>query len=86
MFSELLTWFFEELKIFSTWLLGNILEGFAAVLNAIPLPDFLLNIPSYTLPPSVSFYAQYFEIEFGFTVLVSAYTIRFILRRIPFIG
>lgn len=81
-----LTWVFDEIELFFHWVWGSILDGLVYAFSLIPLPSFLENIPSYTLPSGVAFYAQYFELQFGLEVIVTAYIARFILRRIPGIG
>ncbi len=81
-----LTWLSDELKAIFLWLYDAMLSGFAAVIEAIPVPDFLANIHSFTLPPMLSWAVSSFNLPFGIGVIVTAYTARFILRRIPFIG
>ncbi len=71
---------------FGNWLLAQVVNLSAGLLSHIPVPDFLLNMQSYTLPDGVSFYVQAFMLEEGFLIIVSAYIARFILKRIPFIG
>lgn len=43
-------------------------------------------MPSYTLPASIAYYATALELTYGITIITSAYAVRFVLRRIPFIG
>jgi hypothetical protein len=51
----------------------------------IPVPDFLTSA-SIQLPPSVAFFADVLMFPEGFQMIATAYTARFILRRIPGIG
>lgn len=81
-----LAWVRDELQAFSLWLWGEILSGMASVFESFPVPDFLMNIGVHTMPDSVSWAASAFHLEMGLAVIVSAYTARFILRRIPVIG
>lgn len=81
-----LTWLSDELKAIWLWLYDSILSGFAAVIEAIPVPDFLLNLHSFTLPPTLSWFVNCLNLPIGLGIVVTAYTARFILRRIPFIG
>lgn len=67
-------------------LIAAVLGGFAAVVEAIPAPDFLADATSYQMPAGVSWILSAFQIEFGISVYVAAITLRFILRRIPGIG
>ena len=81
-------WLVDELKLLFQWFFEGILGAFAAVLEAIPVPDFMLQIQNTTFnfPDSVTFWINMFELPFGLAVMVSAITLRFILRRIPVIG
>ncbi len=76
----------EILNEFGNWWMEQILNLSAGLLSIIPVPDFLLNMGSYTLPDNVSYYAAPFMLEEGFVIIVTAYIARFTLRRIPFIG
>lgn len=84
--------FFSYLKDLLLWiplkLMQGLLEGLAAVLNAIPVPEFFSNAGSYlsALPSGLVYFAQSFQLGYGITVIVSAYVLRFLIRRIPFIG
>ena len=68
------------------YLYEGILNAVLAVINAIPVPDFLASIGSYSLPPEVVYFTVVFQLHFGVGVLVTSYTVRFIIRRIPVIG
>lgn len=81
-----LTWFSGELKSLGLWFYDSLLSGFAVIVEAIPMPDFLINLQPYALPQSIAWAAESMNLTYGLTVIVSAYTARFILRRIPFIG
>jgi hypothetical protein len=81
-----LKWLSDEFKALMLWFYDALLSGFAVVIEAIPLPDFLTNIPSFVLPSSVAWASDALNLTYGITVIVGAYVARFILRRIPFIG
>lgn len=81
-----LEWLADELKSILLWVYDSVMSGVAFIIESIPVPDFLANLQSYTIPPSVSWAADPFNIPAGIAIIVSAYTARFILRRIPFIG
>ena len=81
-----LGWLVEEFKALALWLYESILMGFSSLIDSIPVPDFLLNMGSFQLPPAISYFASPFQIEWGIAIVVSSYTARFILRRIPVIG
>lgn len=67
---------------------GLILDGLAAVINAIPVPDWLADAGGLfgALPDGVVYFVQAFELGTGLAVIVGAYVLRFLIRRIPIIG
>lgn len=81
-----LRWFSEEVKAIAIVLYEGFMSGVASFLEAMPVPDFMANVPSYTLPPVVSWAAEPFQLEYGIGIVVTAYIARFTLRRIPGIG
>ena len=81
-----LGWIRDELQAFGVWLWDSILSGLVAVFEAIPVPDFLENIGTHSLPPHIAWAASAFHLDIGIAIVVSAYTARFLLRRIPGIG
>ena len=89
----------KYLKEILDWLLGFIgwsvvevvkllLAGLAAIINAIPVPDWVAHAGDAisNFPPGAAYFLGSLHIATGCTILVSAYTIRFLIRRIPFIG
>lgn len=81
-----LEWSFDELKQFFLSIYGWFLDGLLALINLIPVPDFLENSGTYTIPSNFSYYLDLLEFETGISLVISAYIARFVLRRIPFIG
>lgn len=79
-------WIKDELKAFFIFVYDSILGGLAALVELIPVPDFLANIQPLVLSGSLSWFLNPFEIKYGLTAITSAYVARFILRRIPGIG
>jgi len=69
-----------------TWLWESILGAFVTVLELIPAPDWATNVGSLQIPEGVAWFVSAFELPFGAAVMVSAWTIRFLIRRIPVIG
>lgn len=65
-----------------------LLDALMAVIDSIPPPDFIQNIPNIVsqIPPSVWYWVDPFNIPAGMGIIIGAYIIRFIIRRIPFIG
>lgn len=81
-----LGWLRDELKALLLWWYDSLLGGLASLLEAIPVPDFFAQISTIQVPDGVAFFASAFQLPFGVGLVVGAYTARFILRRIPFIG
>jgi hypothetical protein len=85
---EALAWLFS----FFDWLIQEVVQlvlaGLAAVLALIPVPSWLMGAAGVmgAMPPGVAFVANAFMLPQGLAIIISAYTIRFVIRRIPFIG
>ena len=80
--------FSNEIARFFQWVLEKILDGFIAFLSIIPVPQFLSEAQTLngTMPASVLYFTDVFQLDTGLLIVVSAYLFRFILRRLPFIG
>jgi len=81
-----LEWLQEELKALALWLWIQVLDGLAALLEWLPVPEFLTQVDGLTLPPGVLYWLGLFQVQYGLGLVVGAYVLRFILRRIPLIG
>lgn len=81
-----IVWFFDELGQWFSQTWSDFISSFAALIEAIPVPDFLLSSSSFVIPDSIAFFMTAFEINAGIAIIVSAYTARFLIRRIPVIG
>lgn len=75
---------------FFTWLgmsiFSGVVKAVTVVLAAIPVPDWFQNIDFSGVPPAVAYFGEPFRFGTGIGIMVSAYTIRFLIRRIPVIG
>jgi hypothetical protein len=86
--SQILAW----LLSFVGWVLTEtaklVMAALAAIVNAIPVPDWFANAGGAVanIPPGVAYLISSMHIESGAGIMVSAYTIRFLIRRIPIIG
>jgi hypothetical protein len=85
---QLFAWLINFIEWAAEWLWSALLGAFITVLNAIPVPSWLSSAPTVvgSIPGSVAFFLQAFEIPTGLAIIFGAYTIRFIIRRIPLIG
>lgn len=87
-FRDALEWVVE----FVTWALVKVLslifEGVLFVLNAIPVPEFMTDLSTNIggIDPGILYFAQPFQLGTGIAWIVSAYVLRFLIRRIPVIG
>jgi hypothetical protein len=84
----ILTW----LLTFVDWVLIEVFSvicaAVGAVLNAIPVPSWASSAGSSlsALPAGVLYFAQAADLPTGLSIIFSAWGIRFLIRRIPFIG
>lgn len=68
------------------WVL--LLGGLQDAVNAIPVPGFFSDASHYVagLPSGVAYFSSGFQIPYGLGVITTAWLLRWVLRRIPFIG
>lgn len=64
------------------WLLAGVVSLVSGILNLIPVPTFLEE-NTLTIPAEFVWFASILEIQYGLSVVVSAYAIRFALRALP---
>lgn len=65
----------------------SILQGVASLLVSIPLPDSAVNGTfTGTLATDVVFFIAPFQLGTGAAFIMSCYTVRFLIRRLPIIG
>lgn len=57
-----------------------------SLIELIPVPAFLLNLPTIQVYPGIAWGADLISLDFGITVFITSYLIRFSIRRIPIIG
>lgn len=65
-----------------------IFDALVSLLELIPVPEWLSEIAGNVaaLPPGVLFFVAPLQLTTGLTWVVSAYVLRFLIRRIPVIG
>lgn len=84
--------FAEWLKDLLLWvplkLWELLLDGLAGVLDAIPVPSFISSAQGYMngIGGNVLWMLNVFAVPEGMVMVMSALILRFVLRRIPFIG
>jgi len=84
----LFAWLATYLLDLPLYILSLLLVGLATFINDIPAPSFFSSAAGWisSLPPLVAYVLGALQISTGVTILVTAYTLRFLIRRIPFIG
>lgn len=89
---RLLDWLIDYSKELPITIFDKFLTGLAEFTNIIIdfIPDSWINevtsFQSYVSNPQINFWIAPFKPGLGLTLILSAYGIRFLIRRIPFIG
>lgn len=71
---------------FFLFILQTIFEALLYVLALIPVPGWVISAASFPVPDGVLWFASALQLQSGAAIMVSAWGIRFIIRRLPFIG
>jgi hypothetical protein len=85
---DLFAWLGTFLLDLPLYVLSLLLAGLAALINDIPAPGFFTDAAGWisSVPPLVAYVLQTMQIGTGMVIIVTAYTTRFLIRRIPLIG
>lgn len=96
---SLFNWFGSLIHDFAVWLLGivqsvfqwlwdQLLAGLVALLAAIPVPEFLGQASGAlgSVPAGVVYLLAPFQVGAGISIVLAAYVLRFLIRRLPIIG
>lgn len=88
LFSGLFDWLKDILLWLAKTIFSSMMDGLASLVESIPVPDFMAQAGSFfgNLPTGVVYFLHYFAVSEGLAFIISALLLRFILRRIPFIG
>jgi len=64
------------------------LDGLASLVEALPVPDFMSGLSSWIagIDPAVAYFGAPLQIEAGMGFVITAWVLRFAIRRIPVIG
>jgi hypothetical protein len=81
---ELFQWLADEIAEIFNIFFDAIYNGFAALIALIPVPGFFADATTLMgqLPNDVMYWIYLFQVPFGLSIAVSAYSIRFAIRRI----
>lgn len=87
-FNELIDWLYQLLLWIPKTIFAEIMDALASVIEAIPVPGFVLTAGDafQGIPSTILFFANKFALGEGITMILAAYLLRFIIRRIPIIG
>lgn len=79
---QLTGWFWDIFNAVAEVVFGALI----AVLSAIPVPDWAEGLDLGWIPASMAYWLEPFQVGFGLACITGGYLIRFVVRRIPFIG
>lgn len=74
--------------VFPEYIYMQLGEGVVAFFEWLPVPSFFYSASGAfdSIPSSIIFYGNALQIGPGISMILGAYLLRFIIRRIPFIG
>lgn len=85
---QILSWLKDLLLWLPRKITELILDGLAALIEVIPVPDWLSNAPTFLagIDPTIVYFVRGFALAEGLAIVFGAYVIRFLIRRIPVVG
>lgn len=88
MIVKALQWLVSWVEFAAEWVWNELMGAFLAMLNAIPVPTWLADAPQVinSIPSGAAFFLQSLQVPSGLAIIIGAYVIRFVIRRIPIIG
>lgn len=65
-----------------------IMESLQLAITGLPMPEWVSGASTSlsALPPGVVFFVEFLQLPAGLAIILSAYGIRFLIRRLPIIG
>ena len=86
--SDFAHWLLQVLLWLPKRLWADILAGLAAIITAIPVPSWISSIPGWLngMPSGIWWWIGWLHFGSGLGIVISAYVLRFLIRRIPFVG
>jgi hypothetical protein len=87
-FSDAFAWLLDGIKAVLELLWDALLGALAGVLEAIPVPAWADSGAGAfgSMHPTVVWLVEPMQLDTGLTIILAAYGIRFLVRRIPLIG
>lgn len=85
---DTLTWLRDLILYAPLKVWEGILDGLASLIESIPVPDFMQNLGSLfsSIDPGIAYFLSPLNLGIGVSMVLSAYVIRFIIRRLPVVG
>jgi len=86
--SKFMAWLQEVLLWIPRKLWAELLDGLSSLIAAIPVPSFVTDAAGAfsSISGNVLFFASKFAVPEGIAMILAAYALRFVIRRIPLIG
>lgn len=85
---QILTWLLDFALWVPRMIWEALLDGLASALEAIPVPEWLSESTGLfaSIDPGIAYFADALMIPQGLGIILGAYVVRFLIRRIPVVG
>ncbi|MDY6948556.1 MAG: DUF2523 family protein [Pseudomonadota bacterium] len=85
---DVLTWLKDLFVYIPLKIWQSVLDALAGLIEAIPVPAFMENLSSLVgaLDPGIAYFVGPLNLGIGISMMLSAYVIRFLIRRLPVVG
>lgn len=84
--SQILTWLVDLFLWLPRMVLDAFLLGALAGIESIPVPAWLAGATFGDIDPGIAYFATAFQIPTGVGIILGAYAVRFVIRRLPIVG
>lgn len=86
--SQFADWLWGMVKDAALWAFGGIMDAIGELLHKVPVPAWASDLGSNwaNLSGQVGYWLEPFQVGTGVTIILSAYGIRFLIRRLPIVG
>lgn len=86
--AQILTWLLSFVDWCATEIAKVVLAALAAIITAIPVPSWMSGASGAvaSIPDGVAYLIGTMHLADGCTIMISAYTLRFLIRRLPIVG
>lgn len=81
-------WVLDLLLYVPRLLFGELCQGVVSLVSSIPVPAFVSDVGSFWsgIPSDVMFFVAPLRLGTGLSMIATAYGVRFLIRRLPFVG